>query len=56
LKQLPDEDFDYVITLGDAVPSYQRRFPRAQIGGGEVRSSDEAEDMALVLRIGRFLS
>jgi arsenate reductase len=30
LKQLPDEAFDYVITLGEAVPSYQRKFPRAQ--------------------------
>ena len=30
LQQIPDEEFDYVITLGEVAPSYQRKFSRAE--------------------------
>jgi ArsR family transcriptional regulator len=31
LQQLPDEEFDYVITLGERAPSYDRNFACTQI-------------------------
>ena len=31
VQQLPDTEFDYVITLGQRPPSFHRNFPRAQI-------------------------
>ncbi|HKA18591.1 MAG TPA: hypothetical protein VKN18_09745 [Blastocatellia bacterium] len=31
LEQLPDEQFQYVITLGERAPSYDRNFPGAEI-------------------------
>ena len=31
VQQLPDEEFHYVITLGERAPSYDRNFPRAEI-------------------------
>jgi len=31
LQQLPEEEFQYVITLGEPAPSYDRNFPGAEI-------------------------
>src|SRR5215475_10293348 len=31
VHQVPDEEFDYVITLGERAPSSGRNFPRAEV-------------------------
>ena len=50
VQQLPDGEFDYVITLGQRVPSCDRNFPRAEIVHWKFDDAGAADDPEKQLR------
>ena len=55
VQQLPDEEFDYVITLGERAPSYDRIFASAQIIHWKFENADAPDDADKQLRRFRML-
>ena len=55
VKQLPDEEFDYVITLGGRAPSYDRILASEQIIHWKFDNADAPDDANKQLRRFRML-
>jgi protein-tyrosine-phosphatase len=55
VQQSPDEEFAYVITLGERVPSYERNFPCAEIVHWKFNDTNASDDPERQLRAFRMV-